>query len=83
MQIDDVDLIFGAPLRHGIGFGLPNEMVPLPSQRACFWGGRGGSLTVIDLDARATFCYAMNHMSGGADDRATRLALAFYAGLAS
>jgi hypothetical protein len=31
-------------VRHGIGFGLPSPELPIsPNQRACFWGGWGGS----------------------------------------
>jgi hypothetical protein len=29
-----------------------------------FWGGYGGSLAIIDFDARTTFAYAMNRMVG-------------------
>jgi hypothetical protein len=27
-----------------------------------FWGGYGGSLIIIDFDARATYAYVMNRM---------------------
>ena len=71
--------------RHGIGFGLPSPEMPLsPNQRACFWGGWGGSLTVIDLDARMTFAYVMNKMAEGTTDdrRATTILAAVYSALA-
>ncbi|WP_117000624.1 serine hydrolase domain-containing protein [Desertimonas flava] len=77
------DQVFGIPMRHGIGFGLPSEFVPLPNPRSCFWGGWGGSITVIDIDARMTFSYVMNRMAGGTlgDDRGMGLLLATYGAL--
>ena len=60
------DLVLPSKLRHGIGFGLPSPDMPIsPNPRACFWGGWGGSLAVIDLDARMTFAYVMNKMGEG------------------
>ena len=38
-QANGTDLVLGVPLRIGIGYGLPNETVPLPGERCCFWGG--------------------------------------------
>ncbi|HEY8558566.1 MAG TPA: serine hydrolase domain-containing protein, partial [Actinomycetes bacterium] len=59
-----VDLVLGVKLRLGTGFGLMNETVPLsPNPRSCFWGGWGGSVAVIDLDARLSVAYVMNRMS--------------------
>jgi CubicO group peptidase (beta-lactamase class C family) len=63
LQIEGDDLILGAPVRYGMGFGLPGAMVPLPNPNSMFWGGYGGSLAVIDFDARTTFGYAMNKMA--------------------
>jgi CubicO group peptidase (beta-lactamase class C family) len=63
-QIEGMDLIFGAPARFGMGFGLPSPTVPLPNPNSIFWGGYGGSLAVIDMDARTSFGYAMNKMAG-------------------
>jgi CubicO group peptidase (beta-lactamase class C family) len=84
-QCNGVDLVLGAPLRHGIGYGLPGELLPLPNPRTCFWGGWGGSLVVIDLDARMTVSFVMNRMGEGTtgDDRAAGILLAAYAGLAA
>lgn len=63
-QIDNVDLVLGAKMRMGIGFGLMNETVPLSSNpRSCFWGGWGGSIAVIDVDTRTTVSYVMNRMA--------------------
>lgn len=63
-QIDSVDLVLGGPMRFGMGFGLMSEAVPLsPNERSFFWGGWGGSLAVIDLDAQMTVSYVMNKMA--------------------
>ena len=52
-----------AQMEGGIGYGLGSEALPLPSPRACFWGGYGGSLVVNDCDARMTTAYVMNRMA--------------------
>lgn len=64
LQIDGQDLVMEAPARFGLGFGLPGPMLPTPNPNTLFWGGYGGSLAVIDMDARASFGYAMNRMVG-------------------
>ena len=79
------DLVLPLKLRHGIGFGLPSPDMPIsPNQRACYWGGWGGSLAVIDLDARMTFAYVMNKMgeTTSGDLRAATILAALYATLA-
>jgi CubicO group peptidase (beta-lactamase class C family) len=85
VQIEGEDLIFGAPAKFGLGFGLPGPMVPLPNPNSLFWGGYGGSLAVIDMDARTTFGYAMNRMVGTTtgDARALGLAMAMWTSLAA
>jgi CubicO group peptidase (beta-lactamase class C family) len=84
-QCNGTDLVLGVPLTHGIGYGLPGEMLPLPNRRTCFWGGWGGSLIIIDLDARMTVSFVMNRMGEGTvgDDRAVGILMAAYAGLAA
>ncbi len=61
------DLVLGVPLRFGIGYALPEtETVPyIPPGRTCFWGGWGGSVILMDLDARTTISYMMNKMGPG------------------
>jgi len=68
-----------------IGYGLPGELLPLPNPRTCFWGGWGGSLVVIDLDARMTVSFVMNRMGEGTtgDDRAALVLVGAYSGLPS
>lgn len=63
LQIEGTDLILGIPVRYGLGFGLAGGMVPFPNPNTVFWGGYGGSIAVIDMDARATYSYAMNKMA--------------------
>ena len=66
-QSHGVDLVLGVPLRFGIGFALPEtQTVPyIPQGRALYWGGWGGSVTIIDLDSRTTISYVMNLMGPG------------------
>jgi CubicO group peptidase (beta-lactamase class C family) len=83
-QIEGTDLILGQPVKYGMGFGLPSPMVPLPNPNTIFWGGYGGSLVIIDMDAHATIAYAMNRMARTTtgDMRALGLAMAVWQGLA-
>jgi CubicO group peptidase (beta-lactamase class C family) len=81
-QANGVDLILGMPNRFGMGYGLSTEMMPI-GPRCCYWGGYGGSLIIMDLEARLTVCYVMNRMDSGlqGDLRATNIVLAAVAGL--
>lgn len=84
-QWDGTDLVLGMPLRHGIGYGLPSPEVPIsPSGRACYWGGWGGSIVVVDLEQRLCVSYVMNRMGEGTqgDLRGASLVFAAYAALA-
>jgi CubicO group peptidase (beta-lactamase class C family) len=84
-QADGTDLVLGIPMRLGIGYGLNSAYTPLsPNERACFWGGWGGSLVVMDLDARLCVAYAMNRMGVGTtgDLRGASLVFAAFAALA-
>jgi CubicO group peptidase (beta-lactamase class C family) len=80
LQIEGDDLILGRPARYGLGFGLAGGMVPLPNPNSMFWGGYGGSLAIIDFDARTSFGYAMNRMAPTTtgDLRALGLAMAMW-----
>jgi CubicO group peptidase (beta-lactamase class C family) len=78
------DLVLPLTLRLGMGFGLNCPELPIsPNPRSCFWGGWGGSLAVIDLDARMSFAYVMNRMGEGTvgDMRAANALLATHAAL--
>ncbi|WP_395106423.1 serine hydrolase domain-containing protein [Actinomadura sp. SCN-SB] len=66
-QSHGIDLVLGVPLRFGIGYALPEtQTLPYaPQGRACYWGGWGGSLVIVDLDTRTTISYMMNKMGSG------------------
>ncbi len=83
LQVEGHDAVLGLPIRYGLGFGLPGAMMPLPNPNTLFWGGYGGSLIVIDMDARTTIAYAMNKMHSGTmgDSRAFGLMMAMQQGL--
>ena len=85
LQIEGTDLILGIPVRYGMGFGLPGGMVPLPNPNTIYWGGYGGSMAIIDMDARTTFSYVMNRMEGTTtgDMRAFGLAIAMWQAMAA
>lgn len=85
-QADGTDLVLGVPIRFGLGFGLPSDLMPLnESGRACFWGGYGGSVIVVDMEHRATVAYMMNRMKEGlvGDDRGLSVIAAAIAALDS
>lgn len=64
LQVEGTDLVMGIPARFGLGFGLGGGLMPLPNpDDVIFWGGYGGSLTIIDMKARTSFAYVMNKMA--------------------
>jgi CubicO group peptidase (beta-lactamase class C family) len=85
LQIEGNDLALNMPVRFGMGFGLPGEFLPLPNERAFFWAGWGGSVAIIDLDARMSIAYAMNRMFPEliGDMRAAGIVTAAYTSLAT
>ncbi len=71
-------------IRWGLGFGLTAKEMPLgPNPRTFFWGGWGGSLVLVDLDAKLAFAYVMNKMGATTlgDPRGFSLATALFASL--
>jgi CubicO group peptidase (beta-lactamase class C family) len=85
-QSNGMDLVLGVPIRFGMGYGLMSDLLPLsPNPNACFWGGWGGSLVLVDLDARTVITYVMNRMGLGTlgDVRGLAIADAAYTALAS
>ena len=84
-QIEGKDLIMGIPAKFGLGFGLAGGLLPLPNPNAMFWGGYGGSLAIIDMDAKLSMGYAMNRMLGTTtgDMRGIGLAFAMWEALAA
>ncbi|MEY2926629.1 MAG: hypothetical protein RL367_1106, partial [Pseudomonadota bacterium] len=86
LQVEGPDkVLMNFPVRFGLGFGLPGEMIPLPNPNTIYWGGYGGSLIVIDMDARATYSYVMNKMNSGlmGDTRSFGLIAAMWGAMAS
>jgi CubicO group peptidase (beta-lactamase class C family) len=77
-QVEGIDLILGVPIRFGLGFAINSGFMLHPN--TLYWGGYGGSLAIIDMDARTTIAYAVNKMSGTTtgDLRAFSLAMAFW-----
>jgi CubicO group peptidase (beta-lactamase class C family) len=67
-QVAGIDLVLGAPLKFGLGYGLSTpEVTPfIPAGRTAFWGGWGGSIILVDADRRMSFSYVMNKMEPGA-----------------
>jgi CubicO group peptidase (beta-lactamase class C family) len=55
----------------------------LPNPNTIFWTGGGGSVIIIDMDARTTFGYAMNKMEAGpvGDPRSFRIIEALWKSL--
>jgi CubicO group peptidase (beta-lactamase class C family) len=84
-QVEGMDLVLGLQAKFGLGFGLPKVMLDLPNPNSMFWGGYGGSLILIDMDARTTFGYAMNRMgmTTMGDARAMAMANAMWAALSA
>jgi CubicO group peptidase (beta-lactamase class C family) len=64
-QQNGTDLVLGMPTRLGLGFGLKSDMMPLPNESCCFWGGWGGSVVIVDMENRISFSYVMNEMREG------------------
>ncbi|MGW0840460.1 serine hydrolase domain-containing protein [Streptomyces sp. NPDC002787] len=83
-QFDGTDSVLRVPMRYGMGYGLNGGQLPNP--RTCFWGGWGGSIVLVDLDARMSVAYVMNQMiddGGLGDDRAFMVLAAVYEGLSA
>jgi len=85
VQYEGADLVLPVELKLGMGFGLPSPMLPVPNPRTCFWGGWGGSLAIIDVDAQMSFSYVMNKMGEGTtgDMRGAGLLMAAMGALAT
>ncbi|MBY9009202.1 MAG: serine hydrolase, partial [Candidatus Lokiarchaeota archaeon] len=75
------DLVLNVPIRFGLGWGLQNKELPIgPNPNVFYWGGFGGSVIIIDLDAKLSICYVMNKMVSTltGDPRSERLIEAVY-----
>jgi CubicO group peptidase (beta-lactamase class C family) len=75
-QANGMDLVLATPTHFGMGYGLSSTTVPI-GPRACYWGGLGGSVIVMDQDSGLTVAYMMNLMRSGltTDTRGATFAL--------
>ena len=83
-QSSGVDLVLGMPIMYGMGYGINNPAMPLgPNKHIAYWGGYGGSIVLIDQDARLCISYVMNRMEQGTtgDVRGLSLVMAAYQAL--
>jgi len=78
-------VVFGFPMRYGLGFSLPPEGLGFGPTSAATFGsaGAGGSLAFADPEAHIGFGYVMNQMQAGMppDPRALRMIEALYSSL--
>ncbi|MEM9180238.1 MAG: serine hydrolase domain-containing protein, partial [Pseudomonadota bacterium] len=84
-QSSGLDLVLGIPVNFGMGYGINNPLLPIgPNKHIAFWGGYGGSIVLIDQDARLCVSYVMNRMEPGTtgDVRGLSLVMAAYQALA-
>ena len=75
-QYQGEDRVLGRTMRYGMGYGLMGG--------SCFWGGWGGSMIMIDFEARMTVSYVMNQMldqGTTSDERALSIVMAAYEGV--
>ena len=85
-QCRGVDHVLRTPGVFGLGYGINSDLMPLaPNPNVCFWGGYGGSLILVDQDARMCVSYVMNRMEPGiqGDERGLSIAMAAYMALAA
>lgn len=73
-QFSGEDRILGRPVRYGLGYGLFGSTYG--------WGGWGGSLVMIEPDARMAVAYVTNQMREPAEDqRGLEIVMSAYDGL--
>ncbi len=75
------DLVLNIPIRFGLGWGLQSKELPIgPNPNVFYWGGFGGSVIAVDLDAKLSICYVMNKMVSTltGDPRSEKLIEALY-----
>jgi len=85
-QCRGIDLVLRVPTVLGMGYGLNSDLMPIaPNPHVCYWGGYGGSVIIVDQDARLCLSYVMNRMEPGltGDERGLSLAIAAYQALAA
>jgi CubicO group peptidase (beta-lactamase class C family) len=85
VQADGIDRVLGVQERIGMGYGLSNPPELPLGPRACYWGGYGGSIVIIDQGTELTVCYVMNRMESGVtgDERGANIIAAAMEAVAS
>src|SRR5262245_61793582 len=92
-QTNGLDLILGLPMTWGMGYclnpfiqpadlaGAPPKVAERLGRRVGHWGGGGGSMSYVDLDARLAFGYTPNRWITGPheQDRSLNVLRAVYA----
>jgi hypothetical protein len=76
-QAHGIDKVLGTETHFGMGYGLASSLMPL-GPRACYWGGYGGSVIIMDQETNLTIAYMMNRMDSvlTGDVRGVNVALA-------
>lgn len=75
-QFRGEDRVLGMPMRYGLGYGLFGSTYG--------WGGWGGSMVMIEPDARMVVAYVTNQMrEPGDDNRGLEVVMAAYDGIAA
>ena len=64
-QAHGIDQVLGSEINFGMGYGLASSVMPI-GPRSCYWGGYGGSVIIMDQDAKLTVAFMMNKMEGAA-----------------
>lgn len=77
VQSDGIDLIFGLPVRWGMGYALGSEILlpGIPGDAIAFWMGNGGSMSFVDLDRRMSVAYTQNRWIDSRHENDRRYAL--------
>lgn len=77
-QVRGNDRVLNMDIAFGLGYALGDGLMPNPN--TVYWGGYGGSLVIVDMDAQTTFAYAMNQMVPVivGDSRAVELAMVMW-----
>jgi len=83
LEFAGAEILTGTQTRHGLGFYLLSGHHVIPGPNIIYGGGRGGSLVVIDFDARAVCSYVMNRMILGPQIRGMALTTTFWSVLAN
>lgn len=81
-QAKGFDPVLNMEVNIGMGYGLASSAVPV-GPRACFWGGYGGSVIIMDQELDLTIAYMMNKMRGGLVGDERGAAIAFAAAIAA